>query len=269
MNDQAQHIGAFRNARQEKILELVRRRGFAAIEALAEEFGVTPQTIRRDVNGLCRQALLRRYHGGAGLPSSVENLDYGTRQVLCLAEKRAIARLLAAKVPDAASLFINIGTTTEEVAKSLLGHKDLRVITNNLNVAAVMSGNPGFEVIVAGGILRARDRGIVGEATIDQIRQFRADIGIIGISGIEPDGTLVDFDYREVRVAQTIIAQSRRVYLAADHSKFARTAMVRLGDLSQIDALFTDRLPPRALRSLMAGYGTRIFVPGEDAPTAK
>ena len=126
-----------------------------------------------------------------------------------------------------------------------------------------------MEVIVAGGTLRARDRGIVGEATIDQIRQFRVDIGIIGISGIEADGTLVDFDYREVRVAQTIVAQSRRVYLAADHSKFGRTAMVRLADLSQVDALFTDRLPPRGLRSLMAGHGTRIYVPSEDEPSVK
>ncbi len=253
-------------ARQERILELVRRHGFVAIEALAQQFDVTPQTIRRDINTLCDQALLRRYHGGAGLPSSVENLAYSTRQVLCLEEKRQIARLLASHIPDRASLFVNIGTTTEEVAKALLDHKRLRIITNNLNVASIMSSNPDFEVIIAGGVVRSRDRGIVGEATIDLIRQFRVDFAIIGISGIENDGALVDFDYREVRVAQAIIENARLVYLVADHTKFGRTAMVRLGDLSQIDALFTDQPPPPPLRALLADLGTELFVAQDDPP---
>ncbi len=254
------------DTRRDKILDLVRRHGFVAIEALAQQFGVTPQTIRRDINALCEQALLRRYHGGAGLPSSVENLAYSTRQVLCLEEKRQIARLLASHIPDQASLFMNIGTTTEEVARALLDHKDLKVITNNLNVAAILSSNPDFEVIIAGGLVRSRDRGIVGEATIDLIAQFRVDIAVIGISGIEEDGALVDFDYREVRVAQAIIENSRRVCLAADHSKFGRTAMVRLGDLSQIDALFTDQPPPPPLRALLADLGTELFVAQDETP---
>ena len=255
-------------ARQERILELVRRHGFVAIEALAQRFEVTPQTIRRDINALCDQALLRRYHGGAGLPSSVENLAYSTRQVLCLEEKRQIARLLAGHIPDRASLFINIGTTTEEVAKALLDHKRLRIITNNLNVASIMSSNPDFEVIIAGGVVRARDRGIVGEATIDLIRQFRVDFAIIGISGIENDGALVDFDYREVRVAQAIIENARLVYLVADHTKFGRTAMVRLGDLSQLDALFTDRPPPAPLRELLDELDTELYIAHGATPTA-
>ena len=94
---------------------------------------------------------------------------------------------------------------------------------------------------VAGGVVRARDRGIVGEAAIDLIRQFRVDFGVIGISGIDLDGTLLDFDYQEVRVAQAIIANSRQVFLAADHTKFGRNAMVRLGGLEDVDALFTER----------------------------
>lgn len=251
--------------RQEQILTLVRRRGFVAIEALAQRFAVTPQTIRRDINALCSQGVLRRYHGGAGLPSSVENLAYSTRQVLCLAEKRRIARAVARHIPDQAALFINIGTTTEEVAKALLDHAGLRVITNNLNVASILSGNPGFEVIVAGGVVRARDRGIVGEAAIDLIREFRVDFGVIGISGIEADGALVDFDYREVRVARAIIENARRVFLVADHTKFGRTAMVRLGDLSQIDTLFTDAAPPASLARALRAARTRLVVAEEES----
>jgi DeoR family glycerol-3-phosphate regulon repressor len=252
--------------RRERIVELVRRQGFVTIDALAQRFAVTPQTIRRDINALSAEALLRRYHGGAGLPSSVENLAYPTRQVLCLEEKRRIARLVAAHVPDEASLFVNIGTTTEEVAKALLDHhRGLRVITNNLNVAAMLAGKADFQVTVAGGVVRPRDRGIVGEATVDLIRQFRVDFGIIGISGIDLDGTLLDFDYQEVRVAQAIIASSRQVYLAADHTKFGRGAMVRLGHLRDVHALFTDREPPEPVRELLGAADRRLFVAEEEA----
>ena len=246
--------------RREQILELVQRHGFVAIEALAQRFEVTPQTIRRDINALCESALLQRYHGGAGLPSSVENLAYTTRQVLCLEEKRRIAKAVAAEIPDNASLFINIGTTTEEVAKALLDHAGLRVITNNLNVASILSSNPAFELIVAGGLVRSRDQGIVGEAAIDLIRQFLVDYAIIGISGIGEDGTLLDFDYREVRVAQAIIENAREAFLVADHTKFGRTALVRLGNLSQLDAVFTDKPPPTAIRGLLDESGVALHV---------
>lgn len=251
--------------RREQILELVRRHGFVAIEALAQRFAVTPQTIRRDINALCDSAHLRRYHGGAGLPSSVENLAYTARQVLCLEEKRRIARAVARQIPDNASLFINIGTTTEEVAKVLLDHVGLRVITNNLNVASILGGNPEFELIVAGGLVRSRDQGIVGEAAIDLIRQFLVDTAIIGISGIAEDGTLLDFDYREVRVAQAIIANARQVFLVADHTKFGRKPLVRLGHIAQIHAFFTDQPPPAAAAHALDEAEVAVTVAGGSA----
>ena len=197
----------------------------------------------------------------------VENLAYPARQVLCLEEKRRIARLAARHVPDHASLFINIGTTTEEVAKALLNHQGLSVITNNLNVASILAGKPDFRVIVAGGLVRSRDRGLVGEATLDLIRQFKVDIGIIGISGIDLDGALLDFDYREVRVAQAIIENSRRVFLTADHTKFGRNAMVRLGGIQQIHALFTDQAPPPALAQHLRAADVALHVAGAEDST--
>lgn len=249
-----------RNQRWEEILDLVQRHGFVSIEALAQRLSVTPQTIRRDINQLCDDALLQRYHGGAGLPSSVENLAYRTRQVLCREEKTRIAQAVAAEIPDQASLFINIGTTTEEVAKALMAHNGLKVVTNNLNVASIMSGKDDFEVIVAGGVVRSRDRGIVGEATIDLVRQFKVDFGIIGISGIDGEGELLDFDYREVRVARAIMEHSRRVCLVTDHTKFGRTAMVRLGNVVELDALYTDRPPPEPLAAKLAAAGVSLHI---------
>lgn len=243
--------GGEMNQRQQQILALVQQKGFVSIETLAQQFNVTTQTIRRDINALCDQQLLTRYHGGAGLSSSVENVAYATRQVMHQEEKHRIGEMVASHIPDRASIFINIGTTTEEVAKALRNHTDLRIITNNLNVAVIMRSNPTFEIIIAGGAVRQRDGGITGEATIDFIRQFRVDFGIIGISCIDEDGTLLDYDYHEVRVAQAIIENSRQVFLAADHSKFDRCAMVRLGHISQINAFFTDQSPPPPIVALL------------------
>lgn len=245
--------------RHQNILELARQNGFLSTDELTKRFKVTSQTIRRDINELCDRGLLRRYHGGAGLASSVENVEYATRKVLLHEEKIRIAQMVVGEIPDNASLFINIGTTTEEVAKALSEHKNLRVITNNLNVAALLCNNTNFEVIVAGGVVR-HDRGVIGESTIDFIRQFKVDYGIIGISGIDLDGTLLDFDYREVRVAQEIIANARQVFLVTDHTKFNRNPMVRVCHISEIDALFTDRQPPEEIQTVLGEAKVRLYV---------
>ena len=249
------------NPRQALLLDEVRAKGAVSVEALAEQFDVTLQTVRRDVKLLSDAGLLARFHGGVRVPSSTtENIAYRQRQLLNESAKQAIARTVAAAVPHGSSLMINIGTTTEAIARELLHHKGLRVITNNLNVAAILSDNPECEVIVAGGVVRPRDRGIVGEVTVDFMQQFKVDIGLIGISGIEADGTLRDYDYREVKVARAIIEQSRQVWLTADHSKFNRPAMVELAHLTQIDCLFTDRAPSAPYATLLAEADVRCVV---------
>ena len=248
------------NSRQRQILEMVRDKGFVAIEALALDFNVTPQTVRRDINALCDLALLQRYHGGAGLPSSVENIAYGARQVIFPEEKRRIASCLAKQIPDYASVMINIGTTTEEVAKALLSHSGLRIVTNNLNVANILAKNTNFEVSIAGGVVRNRDLGIVGAGAVETIFRFKTDYAVIGISGIDLDGTLLDFDEREVHVAQAILENARQVFLACDHSKFGRSAMVRVGHLRQINGLFTDQAPPPEISDILSDCGIQLHV---------
>jgi DeoR family glycerol-3-phosphate regulon repressor len=247
------------NPRQSELLDAVRAHGVATVESLAERFGVTLQTVRRDVKLLAEAGLLARFHGGVRLPSSTtENIAYRQREALNADAKQRIARAVAARVPNGCSILINLGTTTEAVARGLLHHKGLRVITNNLNVAAILADNVDCEVIVAGGVVRHRDRGIVGEAAVDFIRQFRVDIGLIGISAIEADGTLRDFDYREVKVARAILDHSREVWLAADHSKFNRPAMVELARIDQLDMLFTDQPPPPPFPALLAEAGVQL-----------
>ncbi len=248
--------------RQDRIVRLVKETGFATVEDMARLFEVTPQTIRRDINALDQEGLVSRYHGGAGLSATTENLAYTRRKELLPYEKLQIAQAAAALVPDNSSLFINIGTTTEHVAKALLQHKKLKIVTNNLNIAVIMSQNPEFQVIVTGGIVRSRDGGITGESAIHFIQQFKADIGIIGISGIDQDGTLLDFDFREVNVSRAIIDNSRKVFLVADHSKFHRNAMVKLGNIKEIHTLITDQTPPQPIMQLILEHGIQLKLNG-------
>ena len=247
--------------RQDRLLGEVRQAGSVSVEALAERFGVTLQTVRRDVRLLAEAGLVARFHGGVRIPgSTTENIAYRQRQRLNEDAKQRIARAVAQAVPNGCSLIINIGTTTEAIARELMQHRGLRVITNNLNVAATLSDHPDCELIVAGGVVRARDRGIVGEATVDFIAQFKVDIALIGISGIEADGTLRDFDYREVKVARAILEHAREVWLAADHSKFNRPAMV---ELAHLDRLYTDAAPPEPFPRLLAEAGVQCIVAGD------
>ena len=240
------------NPRQIKLLESVRTRGSMTVEQLADMLDVTLQTVRRDVQRLADEGLLTRFHGGVRIPmSTTENIAYQQRASLNAEGKMRIARAVADRVPNDCSLILNIGTTTEAIAQQLMRHTGLRVITNNLNVATILSGNTACEVIVAGGAVRSRDRAVVGESAIDFIRQFKVDIALIGVSSIESDGSLRDYDLREVKVAQTIIAQAREVWLAADASKFNRPAMIQLGTLADIDRLFTDAPPPSPFPDLL------------------
>lgn len=249
------------NNRQNEILKAVQQLGSATIEELASRFDVTLQTVRRDVHRLSEEGLLTRFHGGVRTPSSTtENIAYRQRQEMNFAAKTAMAEVVAKRVPNGCSIMMNIGTTMEAVAKALVRHKDLRVITNNLNVAAILSENPDCEVIVTGGVVRQIDKGITGEATVDFIKQFKVDIALIGISGIEEDGTLRDFDFREVKVSRAILDHCRQSWLIADASKFGRPAMVELGSLTDVDVLFTDKSPPTLFEAALEQAGTELVV---------
>ncbi|MGC8531715.1 MAG: DeoR/GlpR family DNA-binding transcription regulator [Acidiphilium sp.] len=246
--------------RQARIIDMVSKQGFLTIEALARDLGVTVQTIRRDVNLLATEGRLSRYRGGAGIASSIENMEYERRQVVNLAAKQRIAANVANDVPNQASLFINIGTTTEQTARALLSHRELKIITNNINVAKIMSENPNFSVVMAGGKVRNRDGAVTGQLTVQMLNQYRCDIGIIGISGIDMDGDLFDFDLDEVLCAQAIIRNSRRVFLVADHSKFGRPAMVKVGHISEITALYTDAPPPDSIAAILENAGVTLEI---------
>ncbi|TWT10775.1 DeoR/GlpR family DNA-binding transcription regulator [Reyranella sp. CPCC 100927] len=246
--------------RQVDIVALARSRGRVSVEGLAEQFNVTPQTIRKDLNDLCDRGVLQRFHGGAILASGVANVGYEARRKLATEEKRRIGLRAAALIPDNSSLLINIGTTTEQVATALRGKQGLMVITNNAHVINILQGFDQIEIIVVGGVVRHSDGGIVGEAAVDFIRQFKVDYAIVGTSAIDEDGALLDYDYREVKVARAIMDCARQSILVADRMKFERTAPVRIGHLSQLDYFVTDAPLPARLHDICRNSDVQVEV---------
>jgi len=246
--------------RQTEILGIARHEGRVVVELLAERFNVTLQTIRRDLTDLSDAGLLDRVHGGAVIRTGVSNIGYEDRRRMHEAAKAAIGRACAQAIPNNSSMILNLGTTTEAVARELLNHSNITVVTNNMNVANILVANESCEIMVAGGALRRSDGGLVGDLTTDFIEQFKVDFAIIGTSALDHDGDLLDFDLPEVRVSRAIIRQSRQTFLVTDASKLERSAPVRLASLAEIDALFIDQPLPDALAQRCAEWQTAVFL---------
>ena len=246
--------------RQAEILDLARAEGRVLVDELAQRFDVTLQTIRRDLGEMAEAGLLERVHGGAVPRAGAVNLGYESRRRLHAEAKAAIGAACAAEIPDNCSLILNLGTTTEAVARALIHHSNITVVTNNMNVANILLANPGCEIMVAGGALRRSDGGLVGELTTQFFEQFKVDFAVIGTSALDRDGDLLDFDLAEVRVSRAILRQSRRAFLVTDHSKLDRPAPARIASLADIDTLFTDRPLPADLARRCAEWRTQVRI---------
>ena len=248
-------------SRQAEIAELVRGEGFQTIDGLAERYGVTTQTIRRDVNALCDRGILLRRHGGVERPPGDQaNLGYQTRMVLNLRRKEAIARAVAARIPDGAALAFGIGTTPELVMRALMQHNGLRIYTNNLRLAAVAAANPEFEVAIAGGTLRPHDLDLIGRAAEQFFARYRVDYAIFGVGAIEGDGSLMDFHEEEVLARQAMLANCRESLLIADRTKFDRRAVVHGGHITDVTAFATDEAPPSDVADQLAAANVLLSI---------
>ncbi|SBV95158.1 Glycerol-3-phosphate regulon repressor [uncultured Alphaproteobacteria bacterium] len=251
--------------RQSAILQAIREDGSAAVEALAAAHAVSAQTIRRDVNTLCDLGLLRRQHGGAALPTNFRTAAFADREVFQAAEKDRIARAAAALIPDRASVFLGIGTTTAAVARALIGHDSLRVVTNNLDVADGLCRNPSFEVILAGGRARNRERDFIGESALAVFREIRVEYGVFGVCGVDADGALRDSDFDEVRLSRLILENSVKPVAVADHTKIRAATAVRFANLAELHAFVTDRPLPPELAARAEAAGVRVLIAEAEA----
>ena len=246
------------NLRSPEIIKLANQQSIVRVEELAVYFNVSLQTIRKDLNELCSDGQLERVHGGAIIPSHIENIEYEQRKKINLLGKQAIGQECAKNIPNEICLFMGIGTSTETVAKLLLEHKNLLIVTNNLNIANVLKNNTKSEVVITGGNLRKSDGALIGQPALETIKNFKFDLAILGCSALDREGNMLDFDTQEILVNQSIISQADKTYLLADHTKFLRKAPVKIAPLSIIDCFFTDNTLEPELVEKCRSWNTEV-----------
>lgn len=229
-----------------------------SIESLAEELGVSSQTIRRDISELDRTGMLERRPGGASCRTTILNSTYDARQVEDFKDKERIARTIAEYILDNSSIFLTLGTTVE-VMYALLERSGLMVITNNVVAALTLNKKTDFEVVLASGYMRKSSNGLVGESTIEFVNGFQCDYVITSTGGIsEADGHLLDYHTADVSVAQCMMRNANKVLLAASRSKIGRQAVVRVAPLKTVDVLFTNSPRPFSVGGGRASRGRGI-----------
>ncbi|MEU8876703.1 DeoR/GlpR family DNA-binding transcription regulator [Streptomyces javensis] len=236
-----------RNSRQRAILSALQESRQVDVNTLAERFGVSGMTIRRDLAELDQAGLLDRVHGGA-VPRRAP--AYGSRSSTMMPEKLKIARAVADLVKPGVSVGIDTGTTCTAVAAELAVRDDLTVITNSLHAAFELR-DAKSRVVVLGGLMTP-ELSLVASTAAQARPQIHLDLMILGCGGLSIDRGITYFDPAEVEVRRTLLDLADRVVVAADHTKFDRKKAMALGDLSVIDLLVTDQTPPPELRSAFA-----------------
>lgn len=232
------------SVRQSIIVDLLRAQGVVSVDGLASHFGVTPQTIRRDLNYLYQADVVRRRYGGAELNALERNVSFQTRRITQLQAKARIGRAVAGLIPSGASVLLGFGTTPEQVALALADHQDLTVVTNNLSAALALTHNVSHHVVLAGGQLRQPNPEILGPEAERLFNSFKADFGVSGVGGFDSDGALLDFDMAESDCHKALRGNCRIRILVLDHTKFGRRAPVRSGSLDDVDILVCDQAIP-------------------------
>lgn len=227
--------------RQQEIARLARRDGRVDVAELAELFGVTTETVRRDLSQLERQGLVRRVHGGA-LP--VERLRFepgvAERAGAMAAEKERIAKAALAHLPPEGSILIDAGTTTGRFAEVLPDDRELTIVTNSLPIALTLTSRPRLNVLTVGGRVRGRTLAQVDRWALRNLAETHVDVAFIATNGVSLQRGLTTPDHAEAAVKEAMVAAAARVVLLADHTKVGNDQFTRFADFDQIDVLITD-----------------------------
>ncbi|WP_432541446.1 DeoR/GlpR family DNA-binding transcription regulator [Kineococcus sp. SYSU DK002] len=244
--------------RREAIVEVVRLQGPATVSELVERLGLSEATIRRDLVKLDDAGLLKRVHGGAR-PVDLRDDVYADLVDRQAGPKEAIARAAAARVRDGQSVLLDIGTTAGRVARYLRG-RPVTVITRNLAVYAELGEDPAVDLVLLGGQVRPAHRSLVGYLTEESLRQLRADLLLLGTSGIRRSGHSVDTVAEEVPVKRAMISAADEVVLLADASKFPGSGTATVCDAGAYRHLVTDAHPDEETASALRNAGVAVEV---------
>ncbi len=239
---------------------MVRENRVARIHDLARDMAVSEETIRRDIRPLVEAGELAKRHGSVSVLAAGAEAPFERRMREHAAEKRAIARHVAAMIADGDSVMMDTGTTTSMLARELLGKRGLTIVTNSSDVARTLAIVNGNRVVMAGGELNGDNGAAFGRAAIEFIERFNTDFAIISIAAVSAAQGLMDYHLEEAELARAVLRQGRRRLVVTDHTKFSRTALVTVCGFDAFDELITDREPPEEIAAGLAAKGVACTV---------
>jgi DeoR family fructose operon transcriptional repressor len=251
--------------RRLQIVDQVRARPLVRADELARRFGVSIETVRRDLDALQRDGLVRRVYGGAtGIVPHTLEASFDQREGLHVEAKRSIARLAASLVEPTDVLVLDVGTTVAELARVLPADYHGRVLTSSLLVAAELSRRQGVGVEVAGGRLRGGDLACSGAHTDAFFAGWFADKAFLGSGGVHPEAGLTDYHPDEVSTRQVMLAHAAELYVLADSSKLGQVALRKVCDLDRLTAVITDDQAHPSIARQLEAKGVSLLVAATD-----
>ena len=246
------HVIHHSNHREKEVLEELRRQGGSCrIQVLAEHLNVSEETIRRCVKALAESGVVRKVHGGVHLSESHVEQPFTQRLVENEPAKRQIGEKMADIIQSGDTLFLDIGSTTAHIARSLTKHHDLFIVTNSITVAQTLATKKNNRVFLAGGELRAHDAGAFGPEALDFVSQFNVQYAVLSVAAINAEVGFMVQDIREAAFSRAIAARSRITIVAADSEKFGKTAPIVLDVPTSFEILVTDQNPPQKIRDML------------------
>jgi DeoR family glycerol-3-phosphate regulon repressor len=246
--------------RHGEILRLLGDEGTVTIASLAERLGVSLETVRRDVKPLTDDGIVVKMHGAIGLPAMTAEAPFERRMRENAEAKRTIARMVAATIRDGESIMLDTGTTTSFLARELLGHRRLTVVTNSSDIARTLATVNGNKVYMAGGELRSDSGAAFGISAIEFVSRFSVTHAIISAGAIDAFAGVMDYDLAEAEFARMVLSRGQRSMVITDNSKFGRQGLVQVCDLSGFAELATNEAPPRAIADALAAAGARLVL---------
>jgi DeoR family fructose operon transcriptional repressor len=257
----------FVEERRKQMLEILQTQNRIVVRDLGQRFGVSEATIRLDLKVLESQGFLTRTYGGAirrgrtGYDSA-----YDERKRIRRDQKVAIAREASRMIETNDTVFIDSGTTCQELASQLAQSDGMTVLVNDLHSACILQANPKIRLIVVGGVVAWNMGPLVGPVAIDTINKFTVDKCFIGVTGLAVDDGLTATDVFEAETKRAILAKARERVVLADSTKIGRSSFARICLLDEIDVLVTDSEPPQSFLKAAEGCGLRVIIAGRGDP---
>ena len=246
--------------RRNQIIDMINRQRTVKNSELMERFGISIETVRRDLEYLENQGYLRRVYGGAVVNLSLSSEpEYASRSQARSEEKMAIAAEAARLVQDHDSIYMGVGTTVQAMARFLRNVQELTVFTNALRTAVELSELPNCTVILSGGRVRPKELAVSGFPAEENLSRFNVDKAFIGIGGITEAG-VTDFHMDEASIHRQLIANARQAIVLADSEKLGTRAVVNVCALEQVDMIITDSGAPKHLVKELEQAGVRVVI---------